>query len=179
VAGVSDDDEQIAAIRARLQRAAQRLRAAGARNEALGRFVAPPRLMFFAKDRLIPVVRVWRLGVLLLGHDETLYQTGAITRAVPPPRAGAGAITVSASIRREYRAAAASGRFAPGDTVNYDAVEIKLESRSLRETSGPLFLGERGPLVRWNNSLPDSTAMPLERYLDDRVGSLIEPPEGA
>jgi hypothetical protein len=82
-----EDERIVAAIREVLARAVDRLAAAGARDEALATFVAPRRVLLFTKDAgLVPVGRVWRLGVFLLGRDGILYETGATTRAVEPGR---------------------------------------------------------------------------------------------
>lgn len=166
----------MADIREVLARAVDRL--AAARDEALATFVAPRRVLFFTKDAvMVPVGRVWRLGVFLLGRDGTLCETGATTRAVEPGRAGYQSL--SAESRRGYRAAALKGPFARGETVNFDAAVIDLEPGSLRASTGPLFLRGDRAMVRWNASAGDDAAIDFDAYLADRVSLLLHPPEGA
>ncbi len=154
------------------------LTAAGARDEAQGTYIAPHKVLFFTKDAsLAPAGRVWRLGVFLLGHDGALYATGTTTRAVEPGRAGYQ--SNSAEERRAYRAAALKGRFAKGETVNFDAPEIATDAASLREATGPLFLRDGHALVRWAVSVPDEMAIDFDSYLTERVSLLIDPPGGA
>jgi hypothetical protein len=173
-----EDERIVAAIREVLARAVDRLAAAGARDEALATFVAPRRVLLFTKDAgLVPVGRVWRLGVFLLGRDGILYETGATTRAVEPGRAGYQSL--SAESRRGYRAAALRGPFARGETVNFDAAVIALAAGSLRSSTGPLFLHGDRALVRWNASASDDAAIGFEAYLADRVSLLLDPPGGA
>ena len=175
----SDDERSIAGIRSALHDAASRLAAAGARDEALAVFIpARRRLAVFTKRAtMVPKGRVWRLGVFLLGHDETLYATGATTRAVAPGHPGYQSL--SAENRREQRAAAFRGPFARGETVNFDAAPIELEADGIRSSSGPLVLRGRAAVVRWSPTAGDDTAMPFDAYLSERVDLLINPPEGA
>ena len=58
------------------------LDAAGTPDEALGEL----RTSRFRAARFVPTGRAWRLGVLLLDRDGTLYETGNVTRAVEPLR---------------------------------------------------------------------------------------------
>jgi hypothetical protein len=172
------DDRIIAGIRDALSDAAQRLATADVRDEALATFVPAHRVLVFPrKAAMIPVGRVWRLGVFLLDAPATLYATGATTRAVEPGRSNHQ--SVQAERRREYRAAASRGHFAPGETVNYDATAIPLDAAALRSSPGPLFLHHGVAKVRWNRAADDDAAVEFEHYLAERVGLLLDPPEGA
>lgn len=135
--------------------------------------------------------RVWRVGALLIGSSiETggrVWATGSITRVTDPGRSQFQ--SVSAEVRRAYRAAAAKGHFGAGDTVNHGATPIPLDA-SLVGSAGVLFVepdgtgdddgtGDRSgvPFVRWSPTA--GSAVPLEAYLADRVGLLVDPPRGA
>jgi hypothetical protein len=175
--GDADDERAIAGIRTSLADAQARLTAGGARHEALAEYVIPRKVLLFGRDPVMsPRGRVWRLGVLMLGTDGTLYATGMITRALEPGRAVNQ--SVSAEVRREYRAAAFRGPFERGETVNFGATTISLDAASLRSSSGPLVLVDHAPLVRWSASA-DVASVPLQDYLNDRVDLLDHPPEGA
>lgn len=170
------DEQAVNGIRESLAAAIERLRASGARDEALAVFIPRHRRMLLTREAVLQSSgRVWRLGVLLLDSSGTLYATAAITRATPPGRPAFQ--SVSAETRREFRAAAMRGRFTVGETVNYDAAEIELTAANLRESTGPLRLVDGRALVRWN---PTTTAtLPFESYLAERVGLLVAPPQGA
>jgi hypothetical protein len=162
-----------------LAEAADRLGAAGTRDEALGEYVEPKPVLGIRRDPTIRSLgRVWRVGALLLGSSpETtgqVWATGSITRVIEAGRAQF--VSVSAEVRRAYRAAAAKGHFAPGDTVNHGATPIPLDD-SLVDGSGTLFVRDGTPRVRW--SATAGTDVPLADYLDDRVGLLVAPPRGA
>lgn len=148
----------------------ERLAAADARTEALAEFVARRRVLalFPKAAHFVPLGRVWRLGVFLLGTDGTVYAVGSTTRAVPPGHPGFQSI--SAEERRGYRAAAFAGDFERGETINFGAQPIELTVDALRESSGPLFIENGQPLVRWNATAP--TASAFGPYLDERVGLL-------
>jgi hypothetical protein len=177
---VSDpaDERAVAEARAALERVAAELATGGARDEALARFVPGRRVLgLAARPAMKPLGRVWRLGVLLLARDGTVYATGAITRAVEPGHRGH--VAVSVEQRREARAAAHRGPFAEGETVNYDAEAVPLEPDALRQSTGPLLLRDGRVLVRWSASADDSAAAPFERYLAERADLLLHPPERA
>jgi len=164
-------------IRSALADAAGRLAAAGARDEALAEFVPERRVMLLTrKAAMVPLGRVWRLGVLLLDADGRLYATGHITRALEPGRRAYQA--QSAELRREFRGAAFRGPFARAETVNFDAVPIELDEAALRDSNGPLVLRGDEAMVRWDPSSPDALTR-LPEYLADRVRLLVDPPEGA
>jgi hypothetical protein len=173
-----DDDRIVVDIRESLRRAADELASANARDEALARFVPARRVLLFTKEPVMePVGRVWRLGVLLLDRGAGLYATGSITRSIEPGRAAYQ--SVSAEVRRGYRAAAFRSHFEPGETVNYDASPIELDAGALRSGSGPLFIRDGGAWVRWSLSAPADSAAEFGQYLADRVGLLVNPPAGA
>jgi hypothetical protein len=175
--GSERDEEAVAGIRALLNSAVDSLVSAAARDEALARFVPARRVLLVGrKPALIPIGRVWRLGVLLLDRDATVYATGRTTRAVNPLYPGYQ--SVSAEERRGYRAAAFRGPFEPGETVNFDAPALQLGVESLRAASGPMLLRDGTVLVRWAATL-DAATVPLDAYLAERVDLLLHPPEGA
>ncbi|KQX07102.1 MULTISPECIES: hypothetical protein [unclassified Leifsonia] len=172
------DAAVIAGIRTLLTDAVSRLAAAGARDEALGEYVpAHRKLLVTRRAVMVPRGRVWRLGVLLIDADGALYEEGLTTRAVPPGRTQYQ--SESAEVRRGYRDAAFRGKFAEGETVNFNAAPIVLEAAELRASTGALFVRDDQPLVRWSAGAGDAAAVPLERYLSDRVDLLVNPPAGA
>ncbi len=177
----ADEDRDAVAVsrvRAAVAEAAERLRAGGARDEALAEFVPRRRKLLIAREPVLrPAGRVWRLGVLLLGHDGVLRATGSIVRATPAGRPAYQ--SVSAETRRAYRAAAERGHFAEGETVDFDAEVVELEAESLRTSRGPLFLRDGRALVRWSASVSDADAVDFHAYLAERVDLLLNPPEGA
>lgn len=153
-----------------LARAVERLEAAGVPDEALATFASPKRLLGIArKPVMLPVGRVWPLGVLLLARDGGLHATGRITRAVPAGYPGYQSPGVE--VRRGYRAAAHAGRFVEGDTVNFDTEPIDLGQ--LTPDSSPLFLADDQVRVRWNRTHP-AQSVAFDSYLADRVGLLVE-----
>ncbi|MET4637881.1 hypothetical protein [Mycetocola sp. 2940] len=174
----AENDRVATEIQALLDRAVQRLGAAGARTEALAEYVPERRVLLVPRPPVLRSLgRVWRLGVFLLGADATLYETGLTTRALEPGRPGYQ--SQSAEQRRAYRAAASRGRFPHGETVNFDAVPVVLDADALRGSTGRLFVSGDRPLVRWNATASDADAVDLAAYLDDRVQLLVEPPAGA
>jgi hypothetical protein len=171
---VADEATVFAKIRESLGRAVRRLEEAGIADEALAVFTTPRRVLFVQRAPvMLPVGRVWPLGVLLLGRDGSLHATGKITRAVPAGYPGYQSPGVE--VRRGYRAAAHAGRFVEGDTVNFDTVEIVLGPGAVDEASTPLFIDAGRARVRWNSTHP-ALSRPLDAYLDDRVGLLLDPP---
>ncbi|ROP65353.1 hypothetical protein [Curtobacterium sp. PhB115] len=162
-----------------LDDAARRLRSAGVPDEALGEYVEPKAFLGIRREPTMRSLgRVWRIGALLIGSSldagGRVWATGSITRVTDPGRAQFQ--SVSAEVRRAYRAAAAKGHFDAGDTVNHGAVPIPLDE-SLVDGSGVLFVEDDVPLVRWSPAAGSS--VPLADYLADRVGLLVEPPRGA
>ncbi len=158
-----------------LRAAADGLAAADARDEALADYVGPRRVFLIPREPvMVPVGRVWRLGVLLLDADGGAYATGSTTRAVDPGRRGY--TSESALERAGYRAAAVRGRFREGETVNFGWRRLDLDEASLRAATGPLLLSDGVPVVRWGAG---SATMDLGVYLADRVALLVDPPAGA
>jgi hypothetical protein len=176
VADQHTDDDALAGVRRALDDALRRLVEAGARDEARAVLVPRRRSLGIPREPVLkPAGRVWRLGVLLLGTDGTLYATGRLVRATPPGRTQY--VSVSAETRRAYRAAAERGHFRDGETVDFDAPPIDLTAESLRASAGPLVLRDGRPLVRWSAS-SDQT-VDFHAYLAERVDLLAHPPEGA
>ena len=128
-----------------------------------------------AGARMAPVGRVWRLGVVLLDDAGTAWATGRVVRSERPSRKSVTAEAVAE--QRAYRAAAAKGGIAEGETVNFDASPIDLDEFARVGASGPLVLLDDQVLVRWSPTQPDALA-PLERYLAERVDLLAHPPQG-
>ncbi|UOE43052.1 hypothetical protein [Agromyces larvae] len=162
-------------------RAAARLQAAGARDEALASFVPARRVLGFPRaERMSRAGRVWRLGVLLVTDDGRVLGTGRVVRAEPEVRRSVTANSVAE--QRAYRVAAIRGGFRTGETVNFDAVPIDLDELARSGASGPLVLGDRDRdrevLVRWSATDPTALA-PFERYLAERVDLLVHPPQGS
>ena len=171
----AEDDRVLEDLRAVLARAVERLEAAGARDEALAELVEPRRVLLVRRDAVLrPVGRAWRLGALMLGRDGTLYATGALVRA---REAGVRNYqSQSAEDRRDLRAAALRGKFAPGETVNHGWRELALDADAVRSGDGPVVFGADGTLkVRWNAALGDAAARDVAAYIDERVGLLVEP----
>lgn len=171
------DEHAVDAARRLLVAAADRLEAAGARDEAVGEYVQPRALLGVHREPTMrDLGRAWRIGVLLLGRDGSLRTTGSITRVTEPGRAQF--VSRSAEVRRAYRAAAVRGRFPTGETVNHGTVPIALDA-TLVDAAGPLFLRDGVVLVRWSPTAGDDAAVPLAEYLQDRVELLVHPPAGA
>ena len=171
---MDDKERVIAGIRESLARAVQALDAAAVADEALATFTIRKRLLFVERAPvMLPVGRVWPLGVLLLGRDGRLHATGKITRAVPAGYPGYQ--SPGLEVRRGYRAAAFAGDFAEGDTVNFDTTEIVLDAAALNAASTPLFLDGDQARVRWNRTNP-AQSVTLGPYLADRMSLLIDPP---
>lgn len=175
---MDSEDPVATGIRHLFKRAVAELGANGARDEALATFQPSRRVRLIKRAPvMVPVGRVWRLGVLLLDAEARVYATGTTTRVLEPGRRGFQ--SVSAETRRMYRGAAFRGPFERGETVNFDARPISLQIEELRTTSGPLFIRDSRALVRWNASGGDDASVGLEAYLVDRVGLLVSPPEGS
>jgi hypothetical protein len=160
-----------AELRPILARAVERLEAAGVNDESLAVWRHSRGVLGIgASDSLVPAGRAWRLGVLLLGRDGSLYATGEVTRAVAPGRAAVNR-SASGEQRRAIRAIAARGNFPRGEVVNYGWVPIALDEASLAAGSGLLSIREGAVCVRIDPG--ELGVVPIERYLDDRVGILL------
>lgn len=169
-AGVHDASEGDAAARGipeLVADAVTRLRAAGARDEGLGRELAPRRVLGVrGRPRIARAGRVWRLGVLLLAPDGALYATGGTLRARAEVRRGYSA--ESARARAQQGAAARRGGFAEGDTVNlgwHVLDPARPDGRILRVHDGT-------PQVRWNPRDPNAWS-DLAPYLRERIELLL------
>ena len=174
-----DVTDGVERARTLLDEAAQTLRTAAVPDEALGEYVEPRAVLGIRREPTMRSLgRVWRVGALLIGASPgaagRVWATGRITRVTDPGRSQF--VSVSAEVRRAYRAAAAKGHFGTGDTVNHGATPIALDE-SLVGSGGVLFVEDGEPLVRWSPAA--GAAVPLESYLADRVGLLVNPPQGA
>ncbi len=147
-----------------LLRVVGELEAAKVPDEALAT-MKHPRLR---APRLVRAGRAWRLGVLLLDRDARLYSTGSVTRAVLPLR-GVANKSPDADERREYRRMAVRGRFAEGETVNFDHAVIALDPESLASGCGLVLEREGIVVVRWNQADPVAGVRPLSDYLAERL----------
>jgi hypothetical protein len=148
-----------------------RLRAAGVHDESLAVMKHSRGVLGLgASDSLVPAGRAWRLGVLLLGRDGSLYATGEVTRAVQPGRAAVNR-SAAGEQRRAIRAMAARGNFPRGEVVNYGWEPIALDKASLEAGSGSLSIQDGDVHVRIDPG--DIGVVPLERYLNDRVSILL------
>lgn len=146
----------------------------GARRERLGVRSARRGLFGLPRaPRIVPEASAWHLGVLLIGPDG-VWGTGDVLRASDPGRRGFTA--ESARARAEIAREARRGGFAEGETVHLDWSAIDLATVDAGGVSGPLARTPQGVLVRWS---PRGARMPLAAYLDERVGLLLDPPQGA
>jgi hypothetical protein len=182
--GTEQGDEAVAAgLDALLAGTVAALQRADARTEALARFDERRAILGIRRGPVMtPLGRVWRLGVLLLDTDARLHGVGRVTRAIEP-----GRVTNQnprAEERRDYRRAA-HGRFAEGDTVNFDTVTLALDPPTLRAQAAAVQAGDRRPLlilrgdtvaVRWNAQPGENAFTPLGPYLAERAELLTAPP---
>jgi hypothetical protein len=164
---------------------AARGRLAGVPREALGELISPRRVLGIARaERIVRRGSAWHLGVLLL-TDDAVLATGEVVRARHEARRG---YTAESQRRRaELAAAARRGGFAEGETVHIgwrmlDPATLDGEGAiGPREhqrdaASGPLAVVDGVPSVRWSAA---GGYMSLERYLDERIALLRDPPDGA
>lgn len=175
----TDAASAVAVMRSQLADIVRQLTNAGVASEPCAEFVPARRVagVFRRGSRLVETARVWRLGVLLVDTDAGLAAAGETTRAVDPgwPQHQA----VSMEVRREYRGAAVRSRFPAGSTVNINAVPITMSVEALADAAGPVFLRDGVVRVRWSSHIADDEAMPIERYLAERVDLVLHPPGGA
>jgi hypothetical protein len=176
--------DHLQAARHAVSHAVDRLSAAGARDEVLASLVH--RRM--RGDAFVPLERVWRLGVLLLGRSGMLYATG-MTFRIDELKFDNHQSNLAA-VRREYRAAALRAGFPTRETINFDARPIELDAVVLDAalpdaglpdapgaSGGPVILTIDGLQVLWS---PTSDALaPFGSYLAERVELLADPPVGA
>lgn len=170
-------EEALDSLRVALVQAVTRLEEAGARDEALAELVEARRVMLVKRDAVLRQTRrAWRLGALMLGRDGTLYATGSLVRA--REFGVRNHQSQSAEERRDLRAAALRGKFAPGETVNHGWRELALDVDAVRSGDGPLLFRPDGTLgVRWNAALGDASVREVTAYLDERVALLVAPPD--
>lgn len=170
-------DSNLDAARAAVDRAVLTMAGASTRTEALGTFQPARRVLGVIPRawRIVPLGRVWRLGVLLLDASAGLYAAGRVTRSAEPVRRGYTAR--SAEERAEFRAAAFRGRFPAGETVVFDARPIALDDSLPTEGPGPVLLRDGQVLVRWSRAA--SNDIDFVRYITERVDLLAHPPQGA
>lgn len=169
--------DAIERLRASLAAAAARLAAAGARDEVLAELVQPKPVLGVARaPRMADRGRVWRLGVLLLAADGSLHATGHVVRAERLARRSV--LAASVAEHRAWQAAAVKGGIAEGETVDFDAPAVDLDELARTGASGPIVFDGETVFVRWNPGQPSALAE-LGRYLDDRVGLLVDPPGGS
>ncbi len=148
--------------RAAIEAAVARLTASGARTEVLAEIRARRLGPIRRPDAVVPVGRVWRLGVLLLDPAGALRRTGDVIQA--QPLRFDNHQSNRAAARRELREAIERSGIAPGETVNLGAVPVDLDD--VLEIS-------------WDRSGDPGTLVPLPAYLRDRVGLLANPATGA
>ena len=154
--------------------AAARERLRDAPRELLGELIEPRRVLGIPRaPRVQPRGDAWHLGALLLTDDDVLA-TGEIIRA--RREAPRGFTAESQRRRSELAAAASRGGFAEGVAVHIGWRMLQPAAVDRGEASGPLALIDGTPSVRWSAA---GGFMPLERYLDERVALLIDPPAGA
>jgi hypothetical protein len=163
-------EEALAAAREQLEQTRRALEQGDARDELLARWVQRR----FRADTFAPVERVWRLGVLLLGRSGALYAAGPSIR-IDALRHDNHQSNLAAE-RRAVRAAALAAGIPEGETLDYDAEPIALDA-GLADSAGPVILTPQGVAVRW--SAASSELVPLDAYLGERAGLLLDPPAGA
>jgi hypothetical protein len=169
-----DTEAAAAALRAALDDLVRSLTGSGARTEALGAFEQRRSILGIRRGpALVPITRVWRLGVLLLDAQGGLHEVGAVTRAIDPGRVTNQ--SARAEERRDYRRAAYQGKFERGDTVNYDTTPVALDPANLYAGSGPLSLVGDTVMVRWNKQPGAAGLTPVAPYLVERAALLTAP----
>ena len=158
---------------------AARGRLAPAPREALGELVSPRRVLGIARaPRIVRAGIAWHLGALLL-TDDAVLATGEILRA---RREAIRGYTAESQRRRgELAAAARRGGFEEGETVHIgwrmlDLAALDGTGAGSGASTDPLALVDGVPSIRWSAS---GGFMPLDRYLDERISLLLDPPAGA
>lgn len=166
-------DRPLAELRAILDDAARRLRAAGARTELRTEPVRGPVLLG-RRSRLVPRERVWRLGVLLLGPSGEAFSGGTVVTG--PPLGHPNFRSALALERRELQLAARRARIPPDEVVIVGARPIGLDPAGFAADPGPFLVEGERLLLRWS---PAGDPVPVAPYLAERVALLVDPPEGA
>ncbi|NLA65798.1 MAG: hypothetical protein GX862_07725 [Leucobacter sp.] len=151
------------------------------RTEALAEFLpATKRLVIFRGPATMrPLGEVWRLGVLLLATDASLWAAGSATRS--RERGREGYQSQSLEHRRDIAAAALRGGYSEGTVVNYDATPLPLDTGAIQALGGdsPLGFSDGRVRVRWRAGAQITGAVTLEQYLHERSELLIHPPLAA
>jgi hypothetical protein len=147
----------------------------GALQERLGELVPERRVLGIARPaRITPWGRAWHLGVLLIGENGEVFETGEIVRARTEARRG---YTAESQRKRAALAAAARrGGFAEGEVVHIGWRELDLAAVDRGEASGPLAVRDGEVVVRWSHT---GGVVPLAGYLDERIELLRHPPQGS
>ena len=144
-----------------LQRIIDALLAARVPDETLGVWRREKKIFGVPRPPVIdPVGRAWRLGVLLIARDGSLYATGKVTRAIVPKDFNADK-SLAGDERRELQRAAARGAFSAGETVNYDWIALSID-----DPAAPLSLVD-GML-----HVTDGASVPIVVYLEARLALL-------
>lgn len=125
---------------------AERLAAAGARDEALAEFVPAHRVMGMVPRpaTMRPLGRVWRLGAFLLTPSGELLRTGRVVRVAGVERMRS-VVAASITERHELVRAAARGGYRVGETVDFDAVPVVPADVGVPELEA--YLAERAELL--------------------------------
>jgi len=173
--------DPVARAASAVARAVSQLSLSEARTETLAELAPGRRVLGVTRAaRMTAIGRVWRLGVLLLDADGGVFAIGRVVRAERPARRSITAEAVAE--QRALRAAAVKAGIPEGETVNFDATSVDFEALARDAASGPLVLSSDGEgglevFVRWNPAQSDAL-ISLDRYLADRVGLLLHPPQG-
>lgn len=164
----------LAAARAALAAAAQRLAAAGAAPELMVRTVPARRALgvFPRRETFRRTGEGFLVGALLVTAAGDVLEPGRIVRAsrqVLP-----GHQSESARARRELRQRLLDARLPEGSTVVIDPRPLPLDDpTALAAEHAPLVLravdGTPTVLVRWLPSAPDAALRPLDAYLAERL----------
>lgn len=143
-------------------------------RDGLGELVIPKRFLGMGRaPRIVPRGDAWHVGTLLIG-DQEVAAVGDILRSRAEVRRG---FTAEAQRERAaLQAAAFRGGFAEGATLHLDYTPIDLAAVESGGSSGPLALRDGIPSIRWSAA---GGWMPLETYLSDRIGLLLDPPGAA
>lgn len=162
--------------------AAGTLREAGTQPEALAELVPEGRRFGVLRRpaTMRPLGEVWRLGVLLLGAGGVpmLHAAGRATRAAERGRPNYQ--DLSREDRRDIAAAALRGGYPVGAPVNFDATPLPLDTGPMLALGPDAPIGVHGATgevrVRWRPGASIDSAPALARYLEERVGLLVDPP---
>lgn len=186
---LSEPDAQAIAERCSeaLSGARDELVAHGVDPEGLAEFAPSHRRLLIARPaRMLPLGRVWRLGVLLLATEDdppALYAAGRVTRSAERGRPNHQSL--SREERREIAAAALRAGYPTGAPVNYASTRIPLDTAGVAALAGeaagegPLGVFDGELRVRWRRGAPLDPAPSLASYLAERVELLVDPPQGA